>query len=111
MSVPSQELKNLHPSVQAVADVNAVVLINMDIHWQVELARVLPKSAHEHQHLAVGSEDLEIVEGGVHHPQVAFLVKGQALRADEFSGACALPPDAAHELQISGEYFHRATSR
>src|SRR5690242_4334394 len=98
MSVPSQELKNLYPCIQAVADVNAIVLVNVDIRRQIELARVLPIGAHEHQRLAVGAEDLEIVEGGIHHPQVTFLVVGQTLRTHELTRARALAPNAAHEL-------------
>src|SRR5690348_13079354 len=110
MSVPSQELKNLYPCIQAVADVNAVVLVNVDIRRQIELARVLPIGAHEHQRLAVGAEDLEVVEGGVHHPQVAFFVVGHAFRTNKLARTRALPSDAAHELTFGRKHLYRATA-
>src|SRR5689334_25283588 len=103
MSVPSQELANLHPRVQAVAHVNAVVLVNVDTRGQIELPRVLPEGADEHQYLAVRCEYLEVVEGSVHHPQVAFFVIGHALRAYELARTSTLAPDAAHKFSVGGE--------
>src|SRR5690349_3262401 len=110
MSVPSQELENLHPRVQAVADVHPVVPVNVDTRWQVELPRVLPEGADEHQYLAVRGEYLEVVEGSVHHPQVAFFVIGHALRAYELARTSALASDAAHEFSVRGEYLYRAAA-
>src|SRR5437763_1385407 len=110
MSVPSQELEDLHPRVQAVADVHAIVFVDVNAHGQVELSRLLAVGAHEHQHLAVRREDLNIVESGVNDPEVAFAVVGNTLGTNELAGPRALASDSAQEFQLGGKDLNGATA-
>src|SRR5271157_3492580 len=109
--VAAQELKNLHAGIKRIPDVNAVLLVNVNSHGQVEGARRIAVSAYEHQDRSLGIEDLEVVEGGVHHPDVAFTVERHALRPRKVARLVPPPAEAPHKFEIRGKNLDRAASR
>src|SRR5437773_2569509 len=77
----AQELKYLDASVELIAHVNAVVLVDKNPTRDLELSRLNARRAHEHAHVAVGRENLEVIESRVGNPDVALVVEGDSLGA------------------------------
>src|SRR5581483_5529838 len=75
-----------------------------------ELTRLRSLGAHEHAHMAVGAENLKVVERRIHDPDIAVAVVGQTFGSDEIAGPVALLAKAANKLVFGRENLDRAAS-
>ncbi len=96
----TQELEDLDAMIELIAHIDLLRFVDKNSHGQVKRPRHIAELAYPHQQIALGAENLEIVEGCIHDPVVAFFINGDALGPDKFAGAVALLAKAADEFEL-----------
>src|SRR5438105_835838 len=109
--IRAHALEHLHTRIPLIGDVDAILVVHEEAGGQQKLSGPGAGCAHEQQDLAVGVEDLEVVERRVGDIDVPLAVHADALGAVQVSGSVPLAADALHERAGGVEHLDAKVER